>query len=138
MRFKRKLSSQVNVDLIPMIDVVFQLVIFFLVSTTFLVTPAINLVLPGSSTAEPTRMGRVVISVFSPAEVYYNKEKHDLAGLGARLAGMADSERQQIESVVIEGDQTVSYSLMVQVLDVLRKSNFRGVGLRTREVKEQD
>ena len=138
MRFKRKLSSQVNVDLIPMIDVVFQLVIFFLVSTTFLVTPAINLMLPGSSTAEPTRLGRVVISVFSADEVYYNKEKHDLAGLDARLAGMVDSERQQVESVVIEGDQTVSYSLMVQVLDVLRRNDFRGVGLRTREVREQD
>jgi len=39
--------------------------------------------------------------------------------------------------VVIEGDRNVSYNLMVEVLDVLRKNGFQGVNLRTREVGEE-
>ena len=45
-------SSGASVDLIPMIDVVFQLILFFLVSTTFAILPAISVNLPSSQTAE--------------------------------------------------------------------------------------
>ena len=138
MRFMRKLTAQANVNLVPMIDVVFQLVIFFMVSTTFLVTPAIKLILPGSSTAEPTRMDRIVISVFSRDEVYFNQDRYDLPGLAERLGRITDAEQSEIGSVIIEGDQTVSYSFMVEVLDVLRENNLRGVSLRTREVRREE
>ena len=53
LRARRK-SINSSVDMTPMIDVVFQLIIFFLVSTTFAVLPGINLNLPESSTAEST------------------------------------------------------------------------------------
>ena len=46
MRFRRRLTPEARVDLIPMIDVVFQLVVFFMVSSTFMLTPGIKLALP--------------------------------------------------------------------------------------------
>ena len=52
MKIRRSLASHATVDLVPMIDVVFQLILFFLVSTTFAVMPAISLKLPTSSTAQ--------------------------------------------------------------------------------------
>ena len=72
MRFKRRLMPQANVDLVPMIDVVFQLVIFFMVSTTFILTPGISLVLPGSTTSEPVVMTKFVVTVISENEIYLN------------------------------------------------------------------
>ena len=63
MRFKRRLSTQSTPNLIPMIDVVFQLVVFFMVSTTFIITPGISLVLPSSQTAESVAMSKLVITV---------------------------------------------------------------------------
>ncbi len=136
MRFRRKLSPQVNANLVPMIDVVFQLVIFFMVSTTFILTPGISLVLPGSTTSEPVVMGRLVITVVSEKELYLNKEKCDLRGLDEKLSKLSKEERKAIRTVVVEGDRNASYSLMIKVLDVLRKNGFKGVNLKTREVSK--
>ena len=46
MHFKQRLKPSVKADMVPMIDVVFQLVIFFMVSSTFIQTPGISIVLP--------------------------------------------------------------------------------------------
>ena len=133
MRFRRRLTPRTNVELIPLIDVVFQLVVFFMVSTTFILTPGISLVLPRSETSEPVVMTKLVVTVVSEDELYLNKERYDIAGLDGRLRSMTAEEREEIRTVVIEGDEIVSYKLMVEVLDVLRRNGFRGVNLRTKE-----
>jgi len=133
MEFRRHLSTRANVDLVPMIDVVFQLVIFFMLSSTFIQTPGISLVLPESKTAEPVVMTRLVVTIVSRDEVYLNKEPYDLEGLSEALRGLSEKEKDQIETAVIEGDRTVSYSVMVEVLDILRANGFRGVNLKLTE-----
>jgi biopolymer transport protein ExbD len=134
MRFKRRLTTHSTPNLIPMIDVVFQLVVFFMVSTTFIITPGISLVLPSSQTAEPVAMSKLVITVVSRDEIYLNKEQHTLASLSSRLAEITEEEKKQIKTVVLEGDRTISYSLLVEILDVLRINGFKGVNLRTRDL----
>lgn len=133
MHFQRRLSPQSKVDLIPMIDVVFQLVVFFMLTSTFIQTPGISLTLPGSETAEPVVMSKMVITLVSEEEVYLNKEQYTLAGLDTALSGLDDEVRKEVQSLVIEGDQDVSYSLMVKAMDVLRTHGFEAVNLRTRE-----
>ncbi len=133
MRFRRRLSTKANANLIPMIDVVFQLVIFFMVSTTFIITPGISLVLPSSSTSEPVLMSRLVITVASREEIYLNKERHSLGTLDSRLQAMSTQEKEEIKTVVLEGDQSISYRLTIEILDLLRRNGFKGINLRTRE-----
>lgn len=135
MKFRRRLELQSNLNLVPMVDVVFQLVLFFLVSTTFVLAPGIKLTLPASGTAESVVMEQMVVTVVSGTEVYMNKERlGSLADLEARIAAMPEAEKKQVGAVIIEADQDVSYGLMVQALDALRKSGFKNVGLRTRDV----
>ena len=137
MRFRRRLNIRTTVDLIPLIDVVFQLVVFFMVSTTFILTPGISIELPGSTTAEPVVMSKMIVTIVSRDEIYLNKERYDIQKLDKVLSKLSQEEKARIKTVVIEGDEAVSYSLMIEVLDVLRKNGFRGVNLRTREVKEK-
>ena len=132
MRFERRLKTRTNVELVPLIDVVFQLVVFFMVSTTFILTPGISLVLPRSTTSEPVVMTKLVITVLSKDEVYLNKEKYDIGGLDRRLSELTEEEKEEIKTVVVEGDEKVSYTLLVDVLDVLRMNGFKGVNLKTR------
>lgn len=136
MRFRRKLTTRTNVDLIPLIDVVFQLIVFFMVSTTFILTPGISLVLPHSKSSEPVAMTKLVLTVVSENELYLNKERYTIEGLGYKLAELTKEEREEIKTVIIEGDSNVSYSLMIEVLDILRMNGFKGVNLKTREEKE--
>jgi biopolymer transport protein ExbD len=78
-------------------------------------------------------MSKLTITVISRDEIYLNKERCDIYGLDSRLSKITEEERNEIRTVVIEGDEGVSYQLMVDVLDILRKNKFTGVNLRTRE-----
>jgi biopolymer transport protein ExbD len=134
MRFKRRLKPTATVELVPMIDVVFQLVVFFMVSSTFILTPGISLTLPESSTAEPVVMGKLVVTIVTEEEIYLNKEEYSLSSLSSALEGLKEREgREKIRTVVVEADRSVSYSLMVKVLDTLRRGGFEGVNLRMRD-----
>jgi biopolymer transport protein ExbD len=132
MRFRRRLSADTNLNMVPMIDVVFQLIIFFMVATTIIITPGIALVLPSSATAEPTAMSRLVVTVVTREEVYINKERYNMRSLNARLAGVSEKEKAEIKSVVLDGDRAISYSLLVEVLDALRRNGFKAINLRMR------
>jgi biopolymer transport protein ExbD len=134
MQFKRRLKPTATVDIVPLIDVVFQLVVFFMVSSTFILTPGISLTLPEASSAEPTVMTRLVVTIAEEDQIYLNKEQYSLETLEEALQQFSQREElRDIQTVVVEGDQSVSYSLMVRVLDTLRRHGFEGVNLRMRE-----
>ena len=135
MQFRRRLKPQVNVNLVPMIDMVFQLVIFFMVSSTFILTPGISIIFPSSTTSEPVAMSKLVVTVVSREEVYFNKEKFEIRELDERLSAITEEERSDIKTVVLEGDRGISYSLLIEVLDLLRRNGFRAINLRTREIR---
>jgi len=141
MKFQRQMKPQVRIDLVPMIDVVFQLVIFFMVSTTFIVTPGIGLTFPAAATAEPVAMTRIVITVAARDEIYLNKEEHSIQSLNDRLDEIkAEDEAREEEikrTIILEGDKDIPYSLLVEVLDILRQNGFTGVNLRTRELQNE-
>jgi len=132
-RFSRKLNPISRVDLIPMIDVVFQLVVFFMVTSTFIITPGIGIEFPASETAERVAMSRLVVTVVSEEEVYLNKEEYTLESLQKALEEITVREKQELKSVVLEGDRSLPYSLIVRVLDLLRKNGFQGVNLKMQE-----
>ena len=132
MRFRRRLAAETNLNMVPMIDVVFQLIIFFMVATTIIIVPGIALVLPSSATAEPAAMSRLVVTVVSREEIYLNKERYNMRSLNARLAGVTAKERAEIKSVVLDGDRAISYSLLVEVLDSLRRNGFKAINLHMR------
>lgn len=135
MRFTRRLKPQIHVDLVPMIDVVFQLVVFFMVSTTFIVTPGIALTFPAAATSEPVAMTRVVVTVVSRDELYLNKERFDIPALSDKLAELKETgsagQGEIQRTIVLEGDREIPYRLLIEVLDVLRKNGYRAVNLKT-------
>lgn len=137
MEFRRRLKPVATVDLVPMIDVVFQLVIFFMLSSTFILTPGISLVLPESSTAEPVAMTKMVITVVSEEEVYLNKDRYALDSLDSVIRSIRGKDTEVPGSIIIEGDSSAHYSLLVEVLDILRRNNYKGVNLRMKEAPEE-
>jgi len=133
MKFKRKLETRAVVDLVPMIDVVFQLILFFLVSTTFAVLPGISLDLPHSTTAESTRTNGITITVGADGALFVNAQPVKIEGLDAALEGLSTTEPKDSIPVSLEADAAVANGTIVKVLDSLRRTGFTGVNLRTRE-----
>jgi biopolymer transport protein ExbD len=131
MRFRRRLRQEATVNLIPLIDVLFVIIIFFMLASTFVIAPGINIQLPESSTASNVLMENLVISVVASDEIYLADKRYDIAGLDGALAVYKKNAAVEERSVIIEGAKDIPYELMIRVLDVVRQNGFTGVNLRT-------
>ncbi|MEA1911426.1 MAG: biopolymer transporter ExbD, partial [Spirochaetota bacterium] len=89
--------------------------------------------LPDSSTAEPVVITNLIVTIVSEDELYLNDERSSVSMLGEQLGPFSQSLSEDNQNVVIEGDRQASYSLMVEVLDILRENGFTGINLRMRE-----
>ena len=115
-----------RLDMSPLIDVVFLLLIFFAVSTTFLEQVGFELELPESSTAAPEEVTGVVLEVDSSGLIRFRGEAVDTEALEQAVAALTDEERERI---TVRADRRVEYGLLVRVLDALRKGGATGLSL---------
>jgi biopolymer transport protein ExbD len=131
MRFNRRLSPNAKPDLIPMIDIVFQLVVFFMLTASFDEDKAVTLNYPTSTSAETVLVGSLTITLQDETRVFINETETTIEGLKTRLQSISEEEKQGINSVLLQGDRSISYARMVEVLDELRLAGFQGVSLKT-------
>ena len=121
-----------NVDMTPMIDIVFQLILFFLVSTTFATLPGIKLNLPQSHTAEATSMKGITITADSSGELFFNDKQVSMTGLGEELLTFDTGTTKKEEfPVSLEADSEVTNGTIVKIFDVIRESGYCVINLRT-------
>jgi len=131
MILNRRLKPQINVDLTPLIDVVFQLVIFFMISSTFKTAPGIELILPDSGSATTITVTELTIIAVSADEVYVNKVLTNLAGAEAVVKSELEGRSVGEVQAVLEANANVPYQTVVGLLDALRRNGIDAVGLAT-------
>lgn len=135
MRLQRRLKPSIQVDLTPLIDVVFQLVIFFMISSTFKTTPGIELTLPRSGSAQAVAVAELTVVALSADEVYVNKIRTTAEGAEAVIADELEGRDVTAVKATLQAGESVPYQLAVSLLDALRKNGITGVGLATRPEK---
>ncbi|MBU0934292.1 MAG: biopolymer transporter ExbD [Spirochaetes bacterium] len=131
MIIERRLKPNIIVDLTPLIDVVFQLLIFFMISSTFKTAPGIELTLPDSSTAEVITVAELSVHALSEEVVYVNKILTNLGGAADVIAGEVEGKDLESLQVSLSADAAVSYQVVVGLLDALRRNGIDAVGLVT-------
>lgn len=121
-----------NVDMTPMIDIVFQLILFFLVSTTFAILPGIKLNLPASHTSEGTAAQGITISTDADGLMFFNEKEISFDELGRELVLFDTGETQKQDfPVSLEADSEVTNGTIVKIFDVIRESGYSVINLRT-------
>ena len=133
MRFKyKRRDNKSNVDMTPMIDIVFQLILFFLVSTTFAILPGIKLNLPQSSTAEGTSMQGITITVDKNGLIFFNEKEVLINELSTELISFDTKDVPKTEfPISLEADENVTNGVIVKLFDVIRECGFSAINLRT-------
>ncbi len=125
---KKNRSLIINVT--SLIDVMFLLLIFFMVSSTFKNQPAINLVLPRSATAEETVVTPTVLYLTSDGRVFLNDRlmsEADLGGMLRQLQGATGEDR-----VVIRADENAPHGAVVELIDLVKQSGYTRVSISAR------
>ena len=131
----RRLQPKIAIDMTPLIDVILQLIIFFMITTTFRAAPGISLDLPGSRTAQTVSSSALHVVVMSENEIYVEKNRTTLAGLPDALKQRVAGSDSNSVRAVLEGRAGASYQLIISVLDSFRMNGIENVGLITRKEK---
>ncbi len=117
--FVRSKRLAPTLDLAPLIDVVFQLLIFFMLSASF-ARPVMPLALPHAGSGEQTSSTTpLVISAAANGHIWFNDEPVMLEALRDRLAAAAALRPDQ--PVRFEGDGAVPYQLFLRVTEIARE-----------------
>jgi biopolymer transport protein ExbD len=132
MKLERRLKPSINIDMTPLIDVVYQLVIFFMITSVFRTVPGIPMELPSSTTSESVAVQELRIVVVSETELYVNRTPTELSALAGAIRKFKEDASGAETNAVVEGDKNIPYSLLVNVLDALRASGIENASLSTR------
>ena len=122
----RHRDRRARVDMSPLIDIVFLLLIFFAVTTTFLEQSAMELELPESSTSEASESTKIIVEVAAGGEIRLQGEVVTAEQLEARIGELSAEDRQR---VTVRADSSIELGLAVQVIDALRNGGAEGISL---------
>lgn len=127
---KKRSREPLNFEMTPLIDVVFLLMIFFMVSTVFKKDElSLLLALPKASSGESAQaQEKTLLKVeLSAEELAVGGEKVEFTELPSRLGNVADKE----QPVELRVDKDVRYERVVQVLDALKAAQLQNINLIT-------
>jgi biopolymer transport protein TolR len=134
LRGRKKKGS--SLDITPLVDLVFLLIIFFLLSTTFNVSPGIRLDLPAASSQKINKERKeITLSVDQSGVLYVNKDPTDPSSLLSRLLAWAQEDRDT--TVLIKGDRNTGYGQMVDILGTVKQSGLHRIAILTQPKKDQ-
>lgn len=117
-------------NITSLIDVMFLLLIFFMVTSTFKNQPAINLVLPRSATASETVDTPSVLYLTAAGEVFLNDSPvpdDELPSVLQQLHETSDEDR-----MVLRADENAAHGDVVELIDLIKQSGFTRVSLSAR------
>jgi biopolymer transport protein ExbD len=118
------------INITSLIDVMFLLLIFFMVTSTFKNQPAINLVLPRSATASESVDTPAVLFLTAEGDIYLNDTLIDIESLAGRLEKMHTNSGE--DRMVLRADENAAHGDVVELIDTIKQSGFTRVSLSAR------
>ncbi|MDO9519733.1 MAG: biopolymer transporter ExbD [Pseudohongiella sp.] len=129
MKKREDAESGGEIDLTPMLDVVFILLIFFIVTSVFVTEAGIDVLKPEASTAEARNKDLILIAISSDGQIWIDGEQIDPRFIRSRF------ERRLAEtpnaSVVIQGDRAAQNEQVMSILRAARDANIAAVSIST-------
>ena len=117
--FKTTLKKKSSINIIPMIDVIFFLLVFFMLFTTFRTTPeGIEMQLPKAVTATEQSTENFIVQIDSEGNYYYGDQVLELNQIISE-AEVANSENTNL-TIVISADKNTRYENVVSLMDGMR------------------
>ena len=131
-RFLVNAEEESQVDLTPMLDVVFIMLIFFIVTSTFVKESGVDVTRPNAETAVPTDASSIQIGITSNNQIYFDKRLVDKRAVRANIAkGLAESPGA---AVIIVADALSNTETLIEVMDQSRLAGAENISVPTDEL----
>lgn len=139
MKFQPKPTEEIDLNLTPLIDVVFLLLIFFMVSTSFNHESEMNITLPSASKEAPkVKPDAVNVAIDSESSIYINKSKL----LNSQISTIKQALHEntvELEDppIIISADEEVPYQMVIRIMDAARQLGLINITFAIR-ISEED
>ncbi|HOG63936.1 MAG TPA: biopolymer transporter ExbD [Spirochaetota bacterium] len=130
MKFKRRLQYRVGIDMTPMIDSVFLLLIFFMITSSIIKDQGIQVALPHAKSAESQPDRDLVISISREGAIFLNDAKVAKKDLYQKLRKVYKEAKRDF--LIIRADEVIEYGVLVEVMDIARLAGIYNVSLSTK------
>lgn len=120
MRLPDDLETPFQINIVPMIDAIFAILAFFIISTLYLTrSEGLPVNLPTATTAESQLQDRIItVTIQENSAIFINREQIELSQLEARVESLITANSQFL--VIINADENVPHGRVVSVMDRLR------------------
>lgn len=134
--FERRKRADTNLNIAPLIDIVFLLLIFFVLSSHFVSHKGFKVKLPKAVHAQTQKNEEVTIFISKDGEILLNDRKVILENLtGALKAKLKESKSK---TVIIKADEEINLGLAVKVMDIAKEANADGLVISTKTVNNEN
>lgn len=120
-----------SIDVTPMLDVVFIMLIFFIVTASFVKESGIDVNRPDAQTAQPKERANILVGIGPEGDIWINRRNVEIGAVRANI------ERLHAEnpkgSVVIQADQLADTKYLVSVMDAARQAGVYNVSIAAQE-----
>ena len=120
MRLQDEPDIPAQINIVPMIDVIFAILTFFIMSTLFLTrSEGLSVNLPQAKSAKAQPSAPITITIDAQGKLALNRKSIQIQGLDGQLRQMIQPNREAL--VVVNADRSVTHGQVVAVMDVLRQ-----------------
>ncbi len=125
-RHRRK-KDETEINMTPMLDVVFIMLIFFIVTASFVKEAGIDVNRPGAATAERKERGNILVAITESGQIWIDRRQVDIRAVRANIERMHAENPQG--TVIIQADEGSKNGLLVKVMDAARQAGVSEVSL---------
>jgi len=125
------MKRPVNINLTPMIDMVFILLIFFIVTTSFVKETGVDISRPTAKTAERKEQGNILVAITKKGEIWIDRRRIETQSVRANVERLKAQNPEG--SVIIQADNNSQTGLLIKVIDQIRLAGIINISLAASE-----
>lgn len=126
-RYTQQNQEESQIDMTPMLDIVFILLIFFIVTTSFVKETGIDVVRPTAETAERKESSNILIGIRDNGEIWIDKRRIEVDAVRANVERMLAENPEA--SVIVIADQNAKTGILVDTMDQARLAGAENVSI---------
>ncbi len=126
---KRQIPKKATIDLTPMVDIVFLLIIFFMTSSTLVKKSAIKIDLPKASSGSSEKEQPLTLLISKDSKIHFDNQEIQEENLQDFLKNKISNP--QNETITIKGDKQVPYEKIIKVMGIVKNIGIKSILLST-------
>ena len=127
MRRKHRNHEEAGIDMTPMLDIVFIMLIFFIVTTSFVKESGISVNRPVAESSVRQERGNILVGINEAGEIWIDKRAVDVRAVRANILRLKAMNPES--AVIIQADHNAKTGLLVEVMDQVRLAGVENVSI---------